>query len=71
MIFGMLHPDPARRWKIHDAVEVVSDRDPRKGGPWPCCQQAGYSDDIKMREKKVMHNHVPPDKKDKRGNFKG
>jgi protein-serine/threonine kinase len=71
MIFGMLHPDPARRWKIHDAVEVVSDRDPKKGGPWPCCQQAGYSDDIKMREKKVMHNHVPPDKKDKRGNFKG
>jgi len=71
MIFGMLHPDPARRWKIHDAVEVVSDRDPKNGGPWPCCQQAGYSDDIKMREKKVMHNHVPPDKKDKRGNFKG
>lgn len=71
MIFGMLHPDPERRWKIREAVDVVSDRDPKKGGPWPCCQQAGYSDDIKAREKKVRHDHVPPDKKDKRGNFKG
>lgn len=71
MVFGMLHPDPERRWKIGDAVEVVSDRAAEKGGPWPCCQQAGYSDDIRTREKKVRHDHVPPDKKDKRGNFKG
>lgn len=71
MIFGMLHPDPERRWKIGDAVEVVSDRNPELGGPWPCCQQAGYSDDIHTREKKVRHNHIPPDRKDKKGNFKG
>lgn len=71
MIFGMLHPDPARRWKIGDAVEVVSDRNPELGGPWPCCQQAGYSDDIKTREKKVRHDHVPPDRKKKNGDFKG
>ena len=39
MIFGMLHPDPERRWKIREAVDVVSDRDPKKGGPWPCCRK--------------------------------
>ncbi|KAM0718574.1 hypothetical protein Q7P37_005644 [Cladosporium fusiforme] len=71
MILGMLHPDPERRWKIGDAVDVVSDRNPELGGPWPCCQQAGYSDDIKTREKKVRHDHIPPDKKKKNGDFKG
>lgn len=70
MIFGMLHPDPELRWSINDAVDVVSDRE-SKFGPWPCCQQSGYSSDIRKREKAVRHDHVPPDKKDKRGNFKG
>ncbi|KAK6441619.1 hypothetical protein LTR95_002157 [Oleoguttula sp. CCFEE 5521] len=61
MVFGLLDPRPEKRWTVKQALEVASDRE-SKWGPWPCCQQDGYSDDIKTREKKVRHNHVPPAK---------
>ncbi|KAK3052359.1 hypothetical protein LTR09_006569 [Extremus antarcticus] len=54
MILGMLHPDPTKRWSTRDALETKTVTD------YPCCQQAGYSDDIKNRQRKVLHNHVPP-----------
>lgn len=54
MIFGMLHPDPQNRWTIRQALETKTVTE------WPCCQQTGYSDDIKTRQKKALHNHVPP-----------
>ena len=54
MMFGMLHPDPKLRWTAHQALECATVHE------YPCCQQDGYSDDIKTRQKKAMHNHVPP-----------
>jgi serine/threonine protein kinase len=54
LIFGMLHPDPQKRWTIAQALESKTVTE------YPCCQQEGYSDDIKKRQKKVLHNHVPP-----------
>lgn len=67
MILGMLHPDPAHRWTIKQVLEIVNERDAYRGiDPWPCCQQAGYSDDIRTREKKVMHKHLGPDFKKKK-----
>ncbi|CZT20756.1 uncharacterized protein RCC_06614 [Ramularia collo-cygni] len=59
MIFGMLHPDPENRWTIRQALETKTVTE------YACCQQAGYSDDIKTRQKKALHNHVPP--KDSKG----
>ena len=64
MIMGMMHPDPAHRWSARDVKETKTVRD------YECCQQQGYSDDIKERQRKVMHNHIPPDKKNKKGQFK-
>ncbi|KAF2770623.1 kinase-like protein, partial [Teratosphaeria nubilosa] len=55
LILSMLHPDPEKRMKIKDALEskVVTE--------FECCQQDGYSDDIKKRQKKSNHNcHAPP-----------
>jgi len=54
LVMGMLHPDPAKRWSAKAAVEskTVSE--------FPCCQQEGYSDDIKTRQRKASHNHAPP-----------
>lgn len=69
MVFGMLHPDPCHRWKIKDALDVVCNRD--GPGPWPCCQQEGYSDDIKLRERKALHNHIPPAQRKRNGEFAG
>lgn len=67
MIMGMLHPDPKHRWTIKMAMDIVNERDAYRGvDPWPCCQQEGYSDDIRTREKKVMHKHLPPDFKKKK-----
>ena len=54
MILGMLHPDPTKRWSAQDALESKTVTE------YPCCQQAGYSDDIKTRQRKALHNHVPP-----------
>ena len=54
LIMGMLHPDPTKRWSAHQvlATKTVTE--------YPCCQQEGYSDDIKTRQRKAMHNHIPP-----------
>lgn len=54
LVMGMLHPDPTKRWSASDAVESQTVTD------YPCCQQEGYSDDIKTRQRKALHNHVPP-----------
>lgn len=54
LAMGMLHPDPSKRWSAHDALDTVTVND------YPCCQQEGYSDDIKTRQRKALHNHVPP-----------
>lgn len=56
LIFGMLHPDPTKRWSAHDALDSTTVIE------FPCCQQEGYSDDIKTRQRKAMHNHCPPKK---------
>ncbi|KAK5170597.1 uncharacterized protein LTR77_005186 [Saxophila tyrrhenica] len=54
MILGMLHPDPSKRWSTKDALETKTVTE------YPCCQQEGYSDDIKTRQRKAAHNHAPP-----------
>jgi serine/threonine protein kinase len=54
LAMGMLHPDPSKRWSAHDALDTVTVTE------YPCCQQEGYSDDIKTRQRKALHNHVPP-----------
>ena len=54
LVLGMLHPDPSKRWTAHDALETVTVTE------YPCCQQEGYSDDIKTRQRKALHNHAPP-----------
>lgn len=56
MVMGMLHPDPSKRWSAHDALETVTVTE------YPCCQQDGYSDDIKTRQRKALHRHAPPEK---------
>lgn len=60
MVFGMLHPDPEKRWTIRDVLETKNVTE------YECCQQEGYSDDIKKRQKKALHNHAPP--KEGKGN---
>ena len=62
LVMGMLHPDPSKRWSAHDALETVTVTE------YPCCQQEGYSDDIKTRQRKALHNHNPP-KAQKGGGF--
>lgn len=59
VIFGMLHVDPEKRWTIRDVLES------KTVWEYECCQQDGYSDDIKKRQKKALHNHVPPAEKKK------
>jgi serine/threonine protein kinase len=59
MLMGMLHPEPAKRWKIQDVLACKPVEEA------PCCQQQGYSDDIKKRQKKSLHNHVPSNMKKK------
>ncbi|UJO17482.1 Serine/threonine-protein kinase HAL4/SAT4 [Fulvia fulva] len=54
MVFGMLHPEPDKRWGIQDILEWKTVTE------FACCQQTGYSDDIKKRQKKALHNHKPP-----------
>lgn len=54
MVFGMLHPDPDKRWTIHDVLDCKTVNE------YACCQQEGYSDDIKKRQKKALHHHEPP-----------
>ncbi len=54
LVMGMLHPDPSKRWSAKDALESKTVTE------YPCCQQQGYSDDIKTRQRKALHNHVPP-----------
>jgi len=51
VLFMMLHPDPKRRTTAHDAVESLAVKE------MECCQQDGYSDDIKTRQRKARHNH--------------
>ncbi|EME44845.1 hypothetical protein DOTSEDRAFT_70786 [Dothistroma septosporum NZE10] len=54
MVFGMLHPDPKKRWSIQDVLECKTVTE------FACCQQTGYSDDIRKRQKKALHDHHPP-----------
>ena len=54
LLLGMLNPDPTKRWSANDALKTVTVTE------YPCCQQEGYSDDIKTRQRKALHNHVPP-----------
>jgi protein-serine/threonine kinase len=61
MVFGMLHPDPSKRWSAKEALETKTVTE------YPCCQQEGYSDDIRTRQRKALHNHVPPKNKKKPG----
>ncbi|KAK3715138.1 hypothetical protein LTR37_007348 [Vermiconidia calcicola] len=63
LMMGMLHPDPSKRWSAHDALDT------KLVTEFECCQQEGYSDDIKTRQRKVLHNHVPPEKKPKGHGF--
>lgn len=56
MVLGMLTPDPAKRWTAHEVLECATVMD------FACCQQDGYSDDIKTRQRKALHNHLPPKK---------
>ncbi|KAK4561313.1 hypothetical protein LTR86_004630 [Recurvomyces mirabilis] len=59
LLFAMLNPDPKRRAsakQILDSKPLIE---------MPCCQQAGYSDDILKRQRKAMHVHCPPDKRKK------
>lgn len=54
LVLGMLHPDPKQRISAHDALESQTVTE------FACCQQDGYSDDIKTRQRKARHNHQPP-----------
>ncbi|KAK3117905.1 hypothetical protein LTR53_000318 [Teratosphaeriaceae sp. CCFEE 6253] len=54
LLFTLLHPDPKRRTNAHDAVDSLAVRE------MECCQQEGYSDDIKTRQRKARHNHCKP-----------
>ncbi|QIW95672.1 hypothetical protein AMS68_001190 [Peltaster fructicola] len=69
IVMGMLHPDPKHRWTAKKALDLICQKE--GAGPWPCCQQDGYSEDIKSRERKARHNHIPPDKRKKNGEFNG
>ena len=60
MMMGMLHPDPSKRWNAKQALDFDLVKEA------PCCQQTGYSDDIKTRQRKSLHNHIPPDMRKKR-----
>ncbi|KAK0246821.1 hypothetical protein B0A54_17850 [Friedmanniomyces endolithicus] len=62
LLFGMLHPDPGRRTTAREAVGSLAVKE------MECCQQEGYSDDIKTRQRKARHNHGTP-KKPKSGVF--
>lgn len=66
MVMGMMHPEPAKRWSARDVVECKEVKEA------PCCQQPGWSegDDVRDRQRKVMHNHVPPARRGKGGAFK-
>ncbi|KAF2215120.1 hypothetical protein CERZMDRAFT_35609 [Cercospora zeae-maydis SCOH1-5] len=59
MLMGMLHPEPSKRWKISD---VLNSKPVENAA---CCQQSCYSDDIRKRQKKSLHNHIPADKRKK------
>ncbi|KAK4973529.1 hypothetical protein LTR42_005518 [Elasticomyces elasticus] len=52
LLFGMLHPNPARRTSAREALDTVAVKE------MECCQQDGYSDDIKTRQRKALHNHI-------------
>lgn len=57
LICGMLDPNPKRRWtmkQVLDSAMVTKSE---------CCQQEGYSEDLKNRQKKALHNHIPPDRR--------
>lgn len=66
MVMGMMHPEPSKRWGAHDVLECKEVKEA------PCCQQPGWSEDMDVRERqrKVMHNHVPPSKRGKGGALK-
>ncbi|GAB1728996.1 hypothetical protein NU195Hw_g3306t1 [Hortaea werneckii] len=52
LVMGMLHPDPEKRWTARDCLET------KLVTEFACCQQEGYSDDIKNRQRKALHKHV-------------
>ncbi|KAF2858935.1 kinase-like protein [Piedraia hortae CBS 480.64] len=51
IIMAMLNPDPAKRVQI-DKVKSHKIID-----EFACCQQKGYSQDLKNRQRKALHNH--------------
>ncbi|KAK5112745.1 hypothetical protein LTR62_003843 [Meristemomyces frigidus] len=61
LIFAMLHPDPKFR---ASARSIVASKAVER---MPCCQQDGYSDDIRTRQRKALHHHCPPEKRGKKG----
>jgi serine/threonine protein kinase len=63
ILFGMLHPDPSMRWTAQQVLDSKAVTD------YECCQQDGYSDNIKTRQKKALHDHRPPDQRVKKGVF--
>ncbi|KAK4544772.1 hypothetical protein LTR36_004021 [Oleoguttula mirabilis] len=57
LLVSMMNPDPAKRITAHEALECKTVVE------FACCQQDGYSDDIKTRQRKANHkNHGPPKK---------
>ncbi|KAK5135565.1 hypothetical protein LTR08_005045 [Meristemomyces frigidus] len=60
LVLGMMNPYPEKRLSAHEALDCKTVMD------MECCQQKGYSDDPKTRQRKVNHNnHSPPLKKPK------
>ncbi|KAK5113011.1 hypothetical protein LTR85_011033 [Meristemomyces frigidus] len=57
LLVKMMNPDPAKRTTAHEALECKTVME------FACCQQDGYSDDIKTRQRKADHKqHAPPKK---------
>lgn len=56
LVMGMLNPDPKRRWTARECLESKTVEE------FACCQQEGYSDDIKTRQRKARHQHIPEKK---------
>ncbi|CAK4034055.1 Serine threonine- kinase oca2 [Lecanosticta acicola] len=64
MICGMLDPLASRRWTIKQVLESKTLE------LYECCQQEGYNEDIRKRQKKALHNHIPPDRRKEFKNVK-
>lgn len=60
LLVRMMNPDPAKRITAHEALESKTVTE------FACCQQDGYSDDIKTRQRKADHKKHCEPKKGKR-----